>query len=745
MKTVFRMALAVFVFALIGAGAITFNDRHSNLNSKTIVEAATADADTEITIRNNIDGSTQNVSGSFLEIDNKLYIPASLVDVAMFDFDEHVYSHIQPIFLQLVREGDYYACKKSSNISLMQIYLEKDEKGRINSFYQVESIMFMRIEYNNSDIISGVQVVKSTQNDIQYICLVSAMLQLNGVDHGSGVEVVGHQLYGNWVSDSSNFTIDIFGLVAYFYDTHENRFNNSVVLQIGVPEPVYRFSFLDYKGYLKYTFTGKEGALIEAPLLSTPAGRPDEPTGQTFVGWSFSQGSSELIKFPLKVTPALQKVFYAAYETNAFTVTFIKYTSSEVLYVFALPFGANISEHIPLEISTLAGYRRVTYYDNEPIVNQNKTVYVHFALHSVLFLDVDGDTIESYNVLDGDACPEPFYHFCIGCRKGIEEGKHYEFYGWDKDFSVITEDLIVRPIIKFYCEVTFLDYDEKTVIEKQKIFAGDAPVPPSVADNRFGYSFFDWRNYKSGRYAITSCKEDSTFVAVYKNLPKFSIYFYYPDHTLITVNENVFYGTKISYPSVPSTFETYSFLGWSEELDFITRTMSVYAKYNCPFFTIQYVNLDGSIIDTQRVQKYSTYNQTVLPEYKGYKFSGWSETAYLVENDMVIYAEYFPSGWTSFWRQIDKKELISYASLQSEGKTIDDIKVLQKTGDAVEGFFKGIGGFFKNTFGLLGLSGNDGGGQLALLLIVLTAIAVVFLLRAVFSKRTKKVTKGKKK
>ena len=145
-------------------------------------------------------------------------------------------------------------------------------------------------------------------------------------------------------------------------------------------------------------------------------------------------------------------------------------------------------------------WRMVLGYDYPQLLSLLSVEPVVF--HKVTFSDWDGKELKTQEVEHGNAATAPTNPERVG----------YTFIGWDKDFSNITEDLIIMAqyaegnVITF--TVTFADWDGRELktqtVERGK--AASAPINPT----REGYIFIGWdRNFSN----IT---EDLTVFALYE-------------------------------------------------------------------------------------------------------------------------------------------------------------------------------------------------------------------------------------
>ena len=117
----------------------------------------------------------------------------------------------------------------------------------------------------------------------------------------------------------------------------------------------------------------------------------------------------------------------------------------------------------------------------------------------VKFVDWDGVILSAVEVEEGSAATPPTNPF----REG------YTFIGWDKDFSNVTEDMVVTALYKINrYKVDFVDWDY-TLLKSDSVEWNTAAIAPTNP-YRKGYTFTGWnKNYEH----ITS---DETIMAQYE-------------------------------------------------------------------------------------------------------------------------------------------------------------------------------------------------------------------------------------
>lgn len=177
----------------------------------------------------------------------------------------------------------------------------------------------------------------------------------------------------------------------------------------------------------------------------------------------------------------------------------------------------------------------------------------------VKFVDWDGTILSSVEVQEGKAAIPP--------ANPTREG--YTFIGWDKDFSNVTEDIIVTALYKINrYEVNFVDWDN-TLLKSDSVDWNTAAIAPTNP-YRKGYTFIGWnKNFEH----ITS---DETIMAQYEKGEE-------KDVTVLYTNGNdggtiLSHSVVLKMPEAPE-IEGFTFLGWQPKAEFIDEIIEIQAIY----------------------------------------------------------------------------------------------------------------------------------------------------------------------
>ena len=189
----------------------------------------------------------------------------------------------------------------------------------------------------------------------------------------------------------------------------------------------------------------------------------------------------------------------------------------------------------------------------------------------------------------------------------------------------------VQPI---YFTVTFLDWDG-TVLKTEQVEQGKSATAPADP-SREGYTFKGWDK------DFSNVQNDLTVTAQYtRDIVYYTVSFYDWDGTELHV-EQVEQGKDAVGPAVNPTREGYTFVGWSKPITNIQSNLIVIAQYkeNAVYFTVNFIDWDGTLLKSQRVLKGSAATAPVDPVREGYMFTGWDKDFSNVQSDLTVTALY---------------------------------------------------------------------------------------------------------
>lgn len=250
------------------------------------------------------------------------------------------------------------------------------------------------------------------------------------------------------------------------------------------------------------------------------------------------------------------------------------------------------------------------------------------------------------------------YYTWKGWNKGSAEG---EFFAKDAELPIANDNTTYYACFethKYQYTITFKNSaaDGGMVIDAPLVDAGERPVcrvtPTKTATAAETFEFSNWSGYAPGAElpVVTGSAE---YTAVYTGTPRpYTITFQNFDGTVLQQSD-VNYGTTPTYDGATpyrakDAFYSYSFREWSPAVTNVTGNATYTAQYNSTTrgYTIQFLNYDGTVLETKDVPRDQT------PEYTGptfskpsdetfdYVFNGWSPTLEDVTEDASYTAQF---------------------------------------------------------------------------------------------------------
>ncbi|MDR0854062.1 MAG: InlB B-repeat-containing protein [Clostridiales Family XIII bacterium] len=162
---------------------------------------------------------------------------------------------------------------------------------------------------------------------------------------------------------------------------------------------------------------------------------------------------------------------------------------------------------------------------------------------------------------------------------------------------------------------------------------------PANAFTRDHYSFNGWASSDvsiSGN-SFTMPGKTVTLTATWKANDYIVTFLDFNDVEL--AKQTVAYGNKAIAPSNPSR-EGYSFSGWDKSFKNITSNLTVKAQYDLNHYTVNFLDHDGTLIDTQVIGHGSGATAPANPARDGYTFTGWDNEFANITGDLNITAQY---------------------------------------------------------------------------------------------------------
>ncbi|MBR2886413.1 MAG: InlB B-repeat-containing protein [Clostridia bacterium] len=217
--------------------------------------------------------------------------------------------------------------------------------------------------------------------------------------------------------------------------------------------------------------------------------------------------------------------------------------------------------------------------------------------------------------------------------------------------------------------VKFVDHDG-TVVSEQIVEQGkDASVPAPL--NREGYRFIGWDK------SYTNIQGNVTINAQYE-IKSFDVVFV-DEINDTSVVESYNYGDTLVVPEVTLN-DAYNFLGWDVVIDEktkVTENMVVTAKFEKKMFTVDFLDFDGSILESKSIEYGDAVAESVLLNRDNYVFISWSPSSDLnyVTEDIIVtpifeYAETVLAPTANITTGAYNDELVVTLSTETEGAKI---------------------------------------------------------------------------
>ena len=429
--------------------------------------------------------------------------------------------------------------------------------------------------------------------------------------------------------------------------------------------PVFTINFLDYDNNVL------KSQLVQEYENATPPNDPSR-TGYDFTGW---RGQYENVISNADIS--------AAYIAQTYVVNFdlhdghIASGNAQIAVSYDSPYNKLSSISVVYDGHFFDGwylcadFNESSKVENSTIVQipNDHTLHAHWTeieiqKYAVTFIDsIDSTVLDQQQVYEGCDATAPQYN----------SHDNYEFTGWSADFTNVHEDIIVSAMYELielpnaFHVVRFLSKDgnELTSIEVepgQSVSENDVPEQPIET----GYTFNNWSRswmnvtadidicalYTANTYTVTcdsshdngveelvdpmtgrnlgwSCILTVTYDQPYGNLPS----------CILSGDDLLFNGWRIANSTSISKIS-------NESIVKTARNHILYptVRHADDDFTVQFVDWNGDIINTQQVTQNSAAEEPPHPQTKiGHSFDRWSSSFSNITADTEITALYVPN------------------------------------------------------------------------------------------------------
>lgn len=117
---------------------------------------------------------------------------------------------------------------------------------------------------------------------------------------------------------------------------------------------------------------------------------------------------------------------------------------------------------------------------------------------------------------------------------------------------------------------------------------------------------------------------------------KFTVQFVDYDGSIIET-QTLFKGESATEPQSP-TREGYTFTGWDSDFTNITENKTITALYQINKYTVNFYNHDGTLLKTEEVEYQKSATPPTVPERTGYVFTGWNQDYNVITKDTNLNA-----------------------------------------------------------------------------------------------------------
>ena len=223
--------------------------------------------------------------------------------------------------------------------------------------------------------------------------------------------------------------------------------------------------------------------------------------------------------------------------------------------------------------------------------------------------------------------------------------------------SRVTGDTDLDPVFKQELRMYTITWknDDGTILETdEKVEYGTLPTydgetPTKAANAQYTYTFKGWTP------DVDTVTGNVTYTAVYTStVNTYTVTWKNWDGTILETDEKVEYGTLPTYDGetptkAADTQYTYTFKGWTPDVDTVTGNVTYTAVYDSTVntYTVTWKNENGDVLETDQNVAYGT-----VPTYNGatptkaadaqytYTFKGWTPAVSEVKGNVTYTASY---------------------------------------------------------------------------------------------------------
>ena len=324
-------------------------------------------------------------------------------------------------------------------------------------------------------------------------------------------------------------------------------------------------------------------------------------TGYTFIGWTGTDVTGTQTEVTVPQGSIGNRAFTAHWEANVYTVTYDGNGNTDGLAPYSITATYDVTFTVDENSFDKEGYhfngwntkadgtgRHIAENaEVSNLIDQGEiTLYAQWALDTmyVTFINWDGEVLDVVGVEWGTSA-EALAPVDLAVKN--VEGYVYEFIGWDRDVSCVTQDMVTAA--KFKCTVAahpedtknyrvfFFDHDGTKLFETF-VAEGDTAVYPYALPTREGYTFNSWNR------TLTNVTESFSTYALYTGNDDIVVKFVNYDDTILEAYE-IPLGTpalysNFNYPLKPDADNhAFMFDGWDVPLTNDSDTLVIKATF----------------------------------------------------------------------------------------------------------------------------------------------------------------------
>ena len=402
-------------------------------------------------------------------------------------------------------------------------------------------------------------------------------------------------------------------------DTGRKWYDYDVAYEDHVYVPVYR----DYAKVKFYKGRDYNWVISKQEIgYGKSASAPENPDkyGYTFIGWDkeFDVVTEDLDIYPL-------------WEKKEYTVTFedgfgnviktekVKYEESIKIPEIPTKEGYIFEDWIGIDEDGRSWHMNGGTGDDLEIGN-NVVFTANWKKkeYTVEFNDGNGNTLKTQSVEYGESAVAPAKPY---------RDKHI-FKGWDKDFSNVSENLIVTALWEAEkYNVTFEDGDGN-ILKEETVLYGESATPPKEPA-RTGFTFTEWDT------SYENVESDLTVKALWKR-NEYKVEFTDGNGNIIDT-QTIEHGKSASAPSAPERYQ-YIFKGWDKDFSNVTDNMTVTALWEKEQYTVTFEDGNGNVLKKEKVLRDESATAPKKPVREGFTFKGWDNSFSSVSGDLLVKA-----------------------------------------------------------------------------------------------------------